>query len=67
MTSTSVGPVAGTTAAELMGRARELAPVFAERAQKSEERRAPLDETIRDLIDSGVLATLTPRCTAGTS
>jgi 3-hydroxy-9,10-secoandrosta-1,3,5(10)-triene-9,17-dione monooxygenase len=52
-------------AAELLGRARELAPVLAERAAKTEENRAPLDESIRDLIDSGLLATVTPKVYGG--
>ena len=49
------------TPAELMNRVRDLTPAIAERAQKTEENRAPLDETITDLIESGVLATLTPK------
>lgn len=49
------------TRAELLTRAIDLAPTFAERAQKTEENRAPLDETITDLVDSGILATLTPK------
>jgi 3-hydroxy-9,10-secoandrosta-1,3,5(10)-triene-9,17-dione monooxygenase len=55
----------GLDSAELIGRAKELAPTFAERAQKTEENRAPLDATIRDLIDSEVLATLTPEVYGG--
>ncbi|WP_345426994.1 acyl-CoA dehydrogenase family protein [Pseudonocardia xishanensis] len=51
----------GPTAAELVGRARELAPVLAARAQATEDARAPLSETVQDLIDSGLLATLTPK------
>ncbi|WP_228001438.1 acyl-CoA dehydrogenase family protein [Nocardia australiensis] len=46
---------------ELLNRVRDLVPAIAERAQKTEENRAPLDETITDLIESGVLATLTPK------
>ncbi|UGT61844.1 acyl-CoA dehydrogenase family protein [Nocardia asteroides] len=46
---------------ELLDRVRDLVPAITERAQKTEENRAPLDETITDLIDSGVLATLTPK------
>ncbi|MFC9556224.1 acyl-CoA dehydrogenase family protein [Rhodococcus sp. NPDC056960] len=49
------------TRTELMDRVHALVPAFAERAQKTEENRAPLDETITDLIDSGILATLTPK------
>lgn len=50
---------------QLIGRARELAPVFATRALEEEAKRAPLDATVKDLIDSGILATLTPRCYGG--
>lgn len=50
---------------ELVGRARELAPVFARRALQTEEHRAPLDETIGDMIASGVLATVTPKVYGG--
>ncbi|GAB6919723.1 acyl-CoA dehydrogenase family protein [Rhodococcus erythropolis] len=53
------------TPAELMNRVNDLAPVFAERAQKTEENRAPLDETITDLIDTGILSTLTPKAYGG--
>ncbi|AWG97465.1 hydroxylase [Rhodococcus ruber Chol-4] len=53
------------TADQLMSRVNDLVPVLAERAQKTEENRAPLDETITDLIDSGILATLTPKAYGG--
>ena len=46
---------------ELIGRARDLAPIFATRALQEEAKRSPLDETVRDMIESGILATLTPR------
>ncbi len=46
----------------LVTRAHALAPVFAARAQQTEIQRALLDESLRDLSDSGVLATLTPEC-----
>lgn len=55
----------GLSNTELLGRARELAPTFAERAPLEEQNRAPLDETIRDLIDSEILATLTPATRGG--
>ncbi|MGW8814595.1 acyl-CoA dehydrogenase family protein [Gordonia terrae] len=54
-----------TTSTDLLDRVHELAPAFAERAQKTEENRAPLDETISDLVDSGVLSTLTPKAYGG--
>ncbi len=50
---------------QLMSRVTDLLPILAERAQKTEENRAPLDETITDLIDSGILATLTPKAYGG--
>lgn len=48
-------------AQELIGRARELQPVFAQRAAATEANRAPLDETIRDICDAGFLQMLTPK------
>jgi 3-hydroxy-9,10-secoandrosta-1,3,5(10)-triene-9,17-dione monooxygenase len=51
--------------AELVERARRLAPVFADRAQQTEDNRALLDENVRELIDCGVLATMTPRVYGG--
>src|SRR6188768_3203851 len=53
------------TAEQLMSRVNDLVPIVAERAQKTEENRAPLDETITDLIDSGILSTLTPKAYGG--
>lgn len=53
------------SAQELIGRAQELAPGFAARAQRTEERRAPLDESLREMIDAGLLATLTPKVYGG--
>jgi len=53
------------TSQELIGRARELAPVFASRALEEEKLRAPSRETLEDLIQSGVLATLTPKVYGG--
>ena len=50
---------------ELIGRATELAPVFASRALAEETLRAPSDETIRDMIDSGVLQVVTPKVHGG--
>ncbi|MBL6751145.1 MAG: hydroxylase [Nevskia sp.] len=50
---------------ELVGRAKELAPVFAQRALRTEENRAPLDASVRDMIDAGVLAALTPKVYGG--
>ena len=44
----------------LIARAHGLAKVFAQRAAAEDELRAPLDETIADMIESGILATLTP-------
>lgn len=53
------------TSKELLGRAQELAPAFAARAQRTEEHRAPLDESLAEMIDAGLLATLTPRVYGG--
>ncbi|MFT4563005.1 MAG: 3-hydroxy-9,10-secoandrosta-1,3,5(10)-triene-9,17-dione monooxygenase [Gammaproteobacteria bacterium] len=50
---------------ELIGRAQELAPILAQRAARTEQHRAPLDESIRDLIDAELLATLTPKVYGG--
>ncbi len=50
---------------ELIDRARALAPVMAERAPLTEVKRAPLDESIRDLIDAGLFSILTPRVYGG--
>ena len=54
-----------TLAATLIGRAHELAPVFAARAARTEQARAPLDESVRDMIDAGFLSVLTPRVYGG--
>ncbi|QUT05765.1 acyl-CoA dehydrogenase [Sphingobium phenoxybenzoativorans] len=48
-------------AEELIGRARELQPVIAARAAATEQNRAPLDETIRDLSDAGLFKMLSPK------
>lgn len=60
-------PTVGRTdvAEKLIARAKELAKIFAERAPAEDKRRAPLDETIQDMIDSEILATLTPRVYGG--
>lgn len=55
----------GLTCEQLIGRAHELAPGFAERAQRTEDARAPLDENVAAMIDAGILACLTPRCYGG--
>ena len=47
--------------AELIDRAKALAPRIAERAAQSEALRAPHDDTIKELIDSGLLQTLVPK------
>ena len=53
------------TAKELLGRAHEIAPGFAARAQATEEHRAPLAESLSEMIDAGLLATLTPQVYGG--
>ena len=50
---------------KLLGRAHKLAPGYAARAQRTEEHRAPLAESLRELIDAGLLATLTPKVYGG--
>jgi len=46
--------------AELLERARKLTPVLRERAQRTEENRALLPETLRDFIDAGFYRILQP-------
>ena len=46
---------------ELIGRALEIQPVIASRAAATEDNRAPLDETIKDLCDAGLIQILTPK------
>jgi 3-hydroxy-9,10-secoandrosta-1,3,5(10)-triene-9,17-dione monooxygenase len=50
---------------ELIGRARELAPVLAERAQRTEDNRALLDETLRDFVAADILPVLAPKIYGG--
>ena len=49
------------TAAELIDRVQAIAPGIAERAAQSEEQRSPHDDSIKELVDAGVFATLTPK------
>ena len=51
--------------AALVERSRDLVPVLRERAQKTEELRKIPEETIRDLLDSGVLRCLRPERVGG--
>jgi 3-hydroxy-9,10-secoandrosta-1,3,5(10)-triene-9,17-dione monooxygenase len=51
--------------ADLIEKARELAPIFASRAVEEERLRSPTDATVMDLVDSGILATLTPKAFGG--
>jgi 3-hydroxy-9,10-secoandrosta-1,3,5(10)-triene-9,17-dione monooxygenase len=53
------------TADELIDLARRLAPAFANRAQRTEDNRALLDENVQELIESGLLATMTPKMFGG--
>jgi 3-hydroxy-9,10-secoandrosta-1,3,5(10)-triene-9,17-dione monooxygenase len=46
---------------ELIGRARELQPVIAARAEATALNRAPLDETIKDLCDAGFFRMMSPK------
>jgi 3-hydroxy-9,10-secoandrosta-1,3,5(10)-triene-9,17-dione monooxygenase len=52
-------------AKELIGRAHELQPLLAKRAAATEQNRAPLDETIKDLRDAGFMSAMTPKCFGG--
>ncbi|MFA7595276.1 MAG: acyl-CoA dehydrogenase family protein [Novosphingobium sp.] len=54
-----------TISQTLVDKAHDLATIFAQRAGLEDERRAPLDETVRDMIDSGILATLAPAIYGG--
>lgn len=47
--------------AELVDRARSLAPQIAKRAEQSESERVPHDDSIQDLIDAELLQTLVPK------
>ena len=49
-----------TTAKELIGRAREIAPAVAARAEEVEQQRAPHSDTIRELIDAELFQILVP-------
>lgn len=50
---------------ELVGRARDLAPALAARAQRTEDNRALLDETLRDFIEADILPVLVPKVYGG--
>src|SRR5580704_16137904 len=56
----SSGPRAPTRE-ECIERARRLAPALAERAERTEARRGLTDETIADLVGSGLIRALLPR------
>jgi len=51
--------------AELIRRAREIAPRLAERALDAERARKPHDDSIREIEDAGLLALLVPRARGG--
>lgn len=53
------------TADELIARAEELVPVLAERAARAEEERRVPDESVRDLIDAGLIRVATPAAYGG--
>ncbi|MFJ9900916.1 acyl-CoA dehydrogenase family protein [Streptomyces sp. NPDC091280] len=48
------------SAAERIGRTEELLPVIAARAAKAEELRRVPEETVRDLIDAGLIRVANP-------
>ncbi len=49
------------TTEELLGRASELVPVLKERAARTEQLRRVPDETVRDLLSSGLYRTGVPK------
>lgn len=51
----------GVSHEELVDRARQLAPAIAARAEETEQRRQPHDDTIAELIDAELLSILVPR------
>ncbi|MFD3581039.1 acyl-CoA dehydrogenase family protein [Streptomyces sp. NPDC058683] len=59
------GAEAAPTPAELVARAEELVPVLAERAARTEEQRRVPDETVRDLVDAGLIRIATPQTYGG--
>src|SRR5215470_15880628 len=50
---------------EYVERARLLLPRLAERAQRTEAQRRLTDETVEDLVESGLVRTLMPRSYGG--
>ena len=60
----SWGPRA-LTREECVERARLLSPRFAERAERTEAQRRLSDETVADLVESGLVRTLLPRAYGG--
>lgn len=54
------------TEAQLLERARALTPVLRERAQRTEERRALLPETLQDFVEAGFYKSFSRRSTAAT-
>ena len=50
---------------ELIAAAKELAPLLREKAREAEINRKPLDEVIDAIRDSGIFATMVPRCYGG--
>jgi len=53
------------SSAELIERAREIAPRAAARAVATEEQRSPHDDTIQELIDAELFQILVPKCYGG--
>ena len=50
-----------TSSSELIGRAHDLLPTLKARAAETESLRRPHDDTIRDLIDAGIVQMLVPK------
>jgi 3-hydroxy-9,10-secoandrosta-1,3,5(10)-triene-9,17-dione monooxygenase len=60
-------PEADLTSDELIARAEELVPVIAERAAQAEELRRVPEETVRDLVDAGLVRVANPERYGGYS
>lgn len=56
----AVATTSAPTEAELLGRARRLTPILRERAQRTEEARQLLPETLQDFVNAGFYRILQP-------
>ncbi len=65
MTQAPTTPPLSLSVDDAVERARELAPRFRERVPQAEALRRLPDETVQDLVDSGLLLVLVPRAMGG--